>query len=200
LYELQGDATGEPIERVTDFVYSLEAVGPLGVGFGLRDAMQGNLISAHRFVSVNEIVFERIVVEGQYVLESPAIPLTDAQKRRLLLRSLRRSNRAGMSERYYLYRCCGTNNCTSNPLQLLDQSVDYSWRQRLGAILFRLPFRPRLYLRVRGMDADPKSRKLIRHEFADYINAPETQQRKRTHVRTKVKALRAARQQRKRDS
>lgn len=198
LHELHGDATGEPIERVSDFVYSLEAVGPLGVGFGFRDAMHGNLISAHRFVSTDEIVFERIVVEGQYVLESPPIPLNETQKKNLLVASLQRSHRAGMSERYYLYRCCGTNNCTSNPLQLLDESVDYTLRQRLGAILFRLPFNPRLYLRVRGMDTDPKSRKLMRHEFADYIKAPETQQRKRAHVRTKVRALRAARAERKR--
>jgi hypothetical protein len=198
LYELHSNPTGEPIERVRDFVYSLEAVGPLGVGFGFRDALWGNLISAHRFVSTDEIVFERIVVEGQYVTESPPIPLTDEQKAELLLGSLQRSHRAGMSERYYLYRCCGSNNCTSNPLQLLDKSVDYSLRQRLGSILFRLPLNPRLYLRVRGMDADPKVRKLLRHEFAEYINAPETQQRKRTHVRSKVKALRAARDQRKR--
>lgn len=193
LYPLHSDPQGAPLARVNDFIYSIEAVGPKGVNFGFLDGLQGSLISAHRFLSTEEMVFERIAVEGQYVLESPPLPLNAREKRSLLIASLERSHRAGMTEPYYLYRFCGTNNCTSSPLQLLDETVTYSWRQRLGAMLYRLPLHPRYYLRVRGMDADPAYRKLVRSEFADFISSPETQQRKRVYVKSKVRGLREAR-------
>ena len=166
------------------------------MNFGFRDAIRGNLISAHRFVSTEEMVFERIVVEGQYVLESAPIPLTDEQKQDLLRAAVHRSHQAGMNERYYMYRCCATNNCTSNPLRMLDDHVQYKWRQRWGSRLFRLPLHPRLYLRVRGMDADPSFRKKLRDEFADFIQDQSTQQRKREHVRQRIRQLRAARKKR----
>ena len=192
LYPLGSEASSTPSIRINDFVYSVEAVGPQGVTFNLRDGMSGTLVCAHRFLSTQEMVFERIVVEGQYVLESPALPLTDAEKRGLLTKSLMRSHDAAMTEPYYLYRCCGTNNCTSNPLQILDEVVGYSLLQRVGSALYRLPLSPRFYLRIRGLDSDPAVKKLMRTEFEDYIQAPETQSRKRAHVREQIRIRRAA--------
>jgi len=113
----------------------------------------------------------------------PAVPLSAENKRSLLVRALVRSHHAGMRERYYLLRLCGTNNCTSNPLTLVDHIVDYGWRGRLGSLLSRMPLNPRFYLRIRGLDADPSLRKLVRNEFTEYIEAPATRQRKRTYVR-----------------
>ena len=179
----------DPTYRIRDFVYSLEAVGPVGVSFNLRDGLAGNLVCAHRFLAIREMVFERLVVENQYVTESPPLPIDAAAKRELLVESLMRSHRAGMNDRYYLYRVCGTNNCTSNPFQILDNVVDYGFMQRIGSAAYRLPLSPRFYLRVRGLDADPTYRKLVRTEFVDYINDPVTRKRKRDHVRR----LRAAR-------
>ena len=187
----------EPAHRIDDFVYTIEAVGPAGVHFNLRDAMRGAFVAAHRFLSTREMVFERIVVENQYLAESPPLPLTDRQMHLLLVNSLARSHRASDHEAYYLYRCCGTNNCTSNPFRILDRIVDYSWRGRLGSWLYRLPINPRFYLRVRGLDSDPRHRKLVREEFADYIRDKQTQRRKREYVRAKVKQVRAARAARK---
>lgn len=195
LYPLESEPNGQPELQVNDIIYSVEAVGPPGVNFNMRDAINGSLISAHRFLSTEEMVFERIVCEGQYVLESPPLPLNDAQMRSLLTTALRRSHRVGMSEPYYLYRCGRTNNCTSNPFQMLDKSVPYTWRQWLGAMLFRLPVSPRLYLRVRGLDSDPHCRKQVRDEFALFIKDPATQQRKRAAVRARVRQQRAARAQ-----
>ncbi len=196
LYPLGGDPRGTPTHQVDDFVYSVEAVGPLGIGFSLRDGLQGNLISAHRFLSTREMVFERLVVENQYVTESPALPLEDSEKRVLLTQSLLRSHRAGMTEVYYLFRVCGTNNCTSNPFQILDNVVRYRLVQRIGSSFYRLPLNPRFYLRIRGMDSDPSVRKLVRNEFEVFIRDPETQQRKRDYVRGRTRALRAAREAR----
>ncbi len=128
-------------------------------------------------------MFERCVVEGQYVLESAPLPVSNAEKQKLLQAAMLRSHRAGMTETYYLYRCCGTNNCTTGPFEMVDRIANYTWRQRLGSWLYRLPLSPRLYLRARGLDADPSHRKILRDEFTDYIQEKATQQRKRDHVR-----------------
>jgi len=196
LFPLDCTDQSAPVHRLHDFIYSLEAVGPPGVSFNLRDALSGNLIGAHRFLSTQEMVFERIVVENQYVTETPPLPLQEQHKRALLEKALLRSHTAGMSEPYYLYRFLRTNNCTSNPFQMLDTVVDYQLAQRLGSLLYRFPISPRLYLRIRGLDSDPSVRKLVRQEFADYVGHPETQQRKREFVRAKTKAIRAARKTR----
>lgn len=191
--EVAEPEAAEPVCELHDFVYSTEAVGPMGVNFNLRDALFGNLVTAHRFCSTREMVFERIVVENQYVLQSPPLPLTDPEKRALLCDSLRRSNRARMHEVYFLLSVCGTNNCTSTPLQILDRVVEYDLLHRLGSFFYRLPLSPRRYLRIRGLDTDPSHRHLLRQEFADYIQDPATQQRKRTYVRERIRAVRAAR-------
>jgi hypothetical protein len=193
LYPLHTKAFSAPEHRIYDLVYSVEAIGPVGILFNLRDGLAGSLLSAHRFVSTQEIVFERIVVENQHVVESPPLPLSDDEKRSLLVESLLRSHRAGMTERYFLYRMCGTNNCTSNPFQIVDQVVNYRWPQRLGSSLYRLPLNPRFYLRVRGLDSDPSYRKLLREEFSDYIHDAATQKRKREYVSQQIRLRRAAR-------
>lgn len=196
LYPLEGGQSDKPAHQLNDFVYSVEVVGPPGIPFNLRDALAGNLLSAHRFMSTQEMVFERIVVENNYVMESPALPIDGSNKRDLLIESLLRSHRAGMTETYYLFRICGTNNCTSNPFQVLDKVIDYRLPQRIGSVLYRLPLNPRFYLRIRGLDADPSMRKLVRSEFHDYIVDPETQKRKREYVRRHIQLRRVARERR----
>ena len=156
LYPLESREFGTPHHVITDFVYSLEALGPVGWDFNLKAGLSGDLITAHRFMSVQDMVFERIVVENQYVSQTPPLPLDAAARRELLVRSIRRSHAAGMGEKYYLYRCCATNNCTSSPFKTLDSVVRYRWYQRLGAFFYRLPISPRFYLRIRGLDTDPE--------------------------------------------
>lgn len=180
------DFSVEPAHRIHDLIYSLEANGPLGWTFNMKDSLAGNLVSAHRFLSVEEMVFERIVVENMYVTESPPLPLDADTLDALLEASLQRSHSAGSQERYYLLRLWGTNNCTSNPFQIVDTVATYPWRNRLAANLYRLPFNPRLYLRLRGLDSDPSIFNLVRNEFKDFIEAEETRERKRRFVKSKA--------------
>ncbi len=167
LYPLRCEDFGDPAHVVSDLIYSVEAIGPPGVVFNLRDGLCGNLLSAHRFLTVQEMVFERLVVQNQVVMESPPLPLDENEKRELLVRSLIRGHRAGMTETYYIFRLCGTSNCTSNPLQVLDSVVRYDLRQRLGSLFYRLPLSPRFYLRIRGLDLNPSFRKFVQTEFAE---------------------------------
>jgi len=193
LYSLDCEKFGAPTHQVHDIIYSLEIVGPPDARFNLKDGLLGNLMSAHRFLSIREMVFERLVVESQYVTESPPLPLQENEKRLLLIESILRAHRAGMSERYYLYRICGTNNCTSSPFQIVDRVLKYGWLQRIGSALYRLPLHPRFYLRVRGLDSDPSYRKLVRSEFEAYIEDPKTKQRKRDYIRENIRRKRESR-------
>ena len=54
---------------------------------------------------------------------------------------------------------------------------------------------PRFYLRVRGLDSNPSQAVLLRDEFRDYIDDPETQKRKREVVRKRAKEARELRKQ-----
>lgn len=195
LYPLGGDLDQQPVIEIHDFIYSIEAAGPPGVLFNLWDAMAGNMLSAHRFLSTEEMVFERIAVESQYVFESAPLKLSADQRRELLVMGLERSNRAGDTEPYIMYRPCVTNNCVSNPLRMLDKVVKYRGFHRLGALLYRLPLNPRLYLRLRGLDGDPRHHKLLRDEFASFLQDPATQARKREYVRAGIKRRREGRTQ-----
>lgn len=196
LYPLQTGNTdsdptqGEPVHQLNDFVYSVEATGVPGIEFNFSNGLRGNLLCMHRFLSTQEMAFERIVVLGQYLWESPALPLSKADMRMVLMKSLERSDRAGLDEVYYLYRCCGTNNCTSNPFQIVDECVRYPFWQRLGALAYRLPLNPRLYLWMRGLDSDPGYSKLVRTDFESFIADPQTQQRKRNVVRKMIQQRR----------
>jgi len=194
LYPLESEISGDPDHLIDDFVYSVEILGPAGVSFNLRDGLAGNLLAAHRFLSTQEMVFERLVVENKYVTESPPLPLNARERQDLLIASLLRSHEAGLTEAYYLFRVCGTNNCTSGPFSILDNVLKYRWPQRWGAMLYRLPLNPRMYLRARGLDSNPSERKLVRCEFADYIDDPETQARKRDHVKRLAAMRRASRE------
>jgi hypothetical protein len=51
-----------------------------------------------------------------------------------------------------------------------------------------------MYLRARGLDSNPSERKLVRREFADYIDDPETHARKRDHVKRLAAMRRASRE------
>ena len=123
-------------------------------------------------------VFERVVVEGMYVTESSPLPITEREMRALLTTALIRSHQAGTTEPYYLYKFLRTNNCVSSAFKILDSVIKYRWFNKIGSMLYRLPLNPRFYLWVRGLDADPSFRKLMRNEFADYIQDDKTQLRK----------------------
>ena len=52
---------GEPAHRINDFVYTVEAVGPHGRRWNVADSLLGNLAVVHRFLSICDVAFERIL-------------------------------------------------------------------------------------------------------------------------------------------
>ena len=178
----------EPTHRLRDFVYSVEATGPRGRGFSFLNGLFGRLVCTHRFLSTEEMLYEKFVLHNYIVEESPPLPLTAEEKRTVLLKSIERSDQAAPDERYYLCVPFATNNCTSNPFRIVDQVLSYTIRQRMGAMFYRLPLNPRLYLRLRGLDADPAYRKFVHEEFESYLTASETLARRDEYFRLQSSA------------
>ena len=178
LFRTDSKAT-QPCHRMRDFVYSVEATGPPGIKFSLLNGLLGRLTCTHRFLSTSEMIFEKFVLQNYVVEESPPLPLTDAELRAVLVGSIERSVHSAPDERYYLCLPFATNNCTSNPFRIVDQVARYSFRQRLGSMLFRLPLHPRFYLWVRGLDVDPGHRKFVHTDYEPFVASEKTQARKR---------------------
>ncbi len=104
LYPPDAETTGEPAHRIVDFSYSVEAVGPYGRRWNLSDALLGNLAIVHRFLSTEDVAFERIVREKRKVLQSPPLPLEPAVLDTMLREAIRTSHAAGLSHPYFMFR------------------------------------------------------------------------------------------------
>jgi len=151
LYEL-GEKTN-PIRKLTEFVYSLEVVGPKGTEWSIMNGF-GAFVSAHRFVSVDEVVFERVVLGRYTVNQSPPILLAKEQLNEALDMIIRKSDHEKLNKKYYILTFwLGATNCTSEMFKMLDKLMtnNYSKRQKIGSKLFwRFPFALSRYLKVRG--------------------------------------------------
>ena len=154
VYERGADVErDEALFQLCDLVYSIEVVGPKGTSWNLLRSF-GDFVSAHRLVSLEEVVFERIVLCKYTVIQSPPLLLSAEDRNRGLELCLRRGHSAGLEELYYLVTLrLGAANCTSEAFRLLDSLISkrYSRWQRISSIvLWRLPFNLRRYLILRG--------------------------------------------------
>jgi len=181
LHPLPGDPTADSsVIELTDFVYSVEVAGPRGVSWSLRHAF-GDFVSAHRVLSTEEVVFERVVLGGYRVSQSPPLCLSHAEMQRGLELLLRRSDRVGMRQPYYLLTLrMGATNCTSAVFTALDEILAerYSWPQRVvSKLLWRLPINLRRYLRLRSAIDSGVSMPPLNVEFARLAASAELRDR-----------------------
>jgi hypothetical protein len=178
LYAADADMAEEPAHRISDFCYSVEAVGPHGRRWNVSDALLGNLAIVHRFISIYDVVFERIIYARMKVLQSPPLPLDPEICDTLLQAAVRRSSDIGLSMPYFMFRVpFSAANCTSEPLNLLDQVVRTpAWQH----FFHRLPIHPRGYLKLRGLWREGPAQTL-NEEMADWIASDEAKQRREIH-------------------
>lgn len=189
LYRPDSELAGEPVHQVADFSYSVEAVGPHGRRWNTLDAMLGNLALVHRFLSTEDVAFERILRERMTVLQSPPLPLDDPTLNTMLHEAIRESHTCGLTRPYFMMRLpFSATNCTSEPLRLLD-GVLRTPRQR--RFLRRLPIHPRGYLKLRGL-WQGEQLPTLNEQMADWIASDAAKQRREIHVRKKKQATRPA--------
>lgn len=183
LYPPEEEPTAEPAHRITDFSYSVEAVGPYGRRWNLRDALLGNLAIVHRFLSTEDVAFERIMRERMTVLESPPLPVEAELLNKMLHQAIRESHTAGLSRPYFMFRLpFSATNCTSEPLKLLDGVLHTPRRRRF---LYRLPIYPRGYLKLRGLWPSGQQPPTLNEQMADWLASDEAKARREIHVNKK---------------
>ena len=165
----------EPIATLHDIVYSVEVASPHGVSWDLAYAF-GDLVCAHRLLSTEEVLFERVVLGGYRVRQSAELRLTPDERNRALESVLRRSHAAGMHQPYYLIdRHLRATNCTSSILDVLDEilACRYTPMQRLiSRMLWRLPLHPRRYLRLRSALPSAAAMPALNEELAALAASP----------------------------
>jgi hypothetical protein len=171
LYKIGQYTDEKPLHKIDDFVYSIEVTGPLGKSWSLKDAF-GAFVSAHRFVSTSEVVFERVTLGNYEMNQSPPLKFSDSQLEVILEHIVHRAHKAAdMSERYYLINLFfGATNCTSEMFKMLDRikKDEYTIPQKLLAkCMWRLPFALKLYLKVRGVVDYSMPRQTLNKEFSE---------------------------------
>ena len=184
LHPSNEEPTGEPAHRVVDFSYSVEAVGPHGRRWNVSDALLGSLAVVHRFLSTEEVTFERIMRERMKVVQSPPLPLEPDVRNKVLHEAIRASHNAGICRPYFMIRLPFTaTNCTSEPFKLLDHVlVTPGWQRRF----YRLPVHPRGYLKLRGLWQDGKAVATLNDEMADWVASDEAKERRQTYLISKT--------------
>jgi hypothetical protein len=137
--------------ELLDFVYSVEVVAPKAVQWNFADAVLGNFVNGHRFVSLDNVAEEKIRKYGYDVEQIEVGPLTEGQKQDLLVKMVAQAGAAGLNDSYFLIKPDGSaRNCTSEFFRLLDSVVpsqENSWSRFLN----RLPLDMERYLKVRGL-------------------------------------------------
>jgi hypothetical protein len=179
LFPAGAEPIGEPAHRIVDFSYSVEAVGPRGRKWNLLDAILGNLAVVHRFLSTEEVAFERIVRARMTVKQSPPLPLEAKLLNRMLHEALQQSHAAGLDHPYFMFRLpCSATNCTSEPLKMLDRVIKTPlWRSRF----YRFPVYPSGYLKLRGLWQDGPTTPTLNEQMADWIGGDEVRRRRQAY-------------------
>lgn len=146
-----GSGAGAAQAEMLDFVYSVEVVAPEGIEWNVADAVLGNFVNSHRFVSLANVAQEKIQKYGYVVEQMEVGPLSESQKQDLLVKMVQQSEKAGLNDSYFLIKADGTaRNCTSEFFRLLDSVVvshENSWTKFFG----RLPLDMERYLKARGL-------------------------------------------------
>jgi hypothetical protein len=183
LYANAAEPRGPAAHTLADFCYSVEAVGPHRRRWNLSDALLGNLAVVHRFLSIEEVAFERIVRERMTVLQSPPLPLEAALLDAILHEAIRESHTTALTRPYFMYRLpFSATNCTSEPLKLLDGVLRTSRGRRA---LYRFPIHPRGYLKLRGLWQDGAPTPTLNEQMADWLAGEQAKERRQLHLAKK---------------
>lgn len=113
------NSTTEPV-RLSDLVYSVEAVTVPGEKYDVVAGLFDNFALAYRLVSLADRA-EQMIGQKQHRVEQLKLSLTPEQNQRLLQNAIERGNRAGMNRMYNTIE----PNCTTEVFYPLDAAINY---------------------------------------------------------------------------
>jgi hypothetical protein len=171
---------GDPVEYITDIVYSVEVVGPKGKKWSIKNSF-GDLACAHRILSTEEMFFERVYLCNYIVEQTPQLPLTEQDLQHALHLIMHNSNAAGLDTPYYILTpFLRASNCTSEAFRILDTILwkRYTLKQKIIAkSLWRLPVKLELYLQLRGLHFNTDDFISINEEMKELLDRSDLKER-----------------------
>jgi len=178
------DEKGEDdaLHELHDIIYSVEVVGPKGEKWSVKNCF-GSLACAHRFLSTEEMFFERVLI-GRYLIDqTPPLPFSPKEKKRALRICIQKSHSAGMNTPYYLVTpFFGASNCTSEAFHVLDSTMwpRYNLKQKcIAKTLWRFPISLEKYLSLRGIDLGEIGGVPFHEEYQHYHEREDLKERLR---------------------
>jgi hypothetical protein len=149
------DADPKYSKRITDLVFSVEALGPRGVAYKADFGFKEEYAQAYRLETLSSRARTMIEVIGAPVWQY-RVDLNLDQRMRVLNNMLRLSHQWAHENRYHTTRI----NCIQQVFQVIDASVTYdgwhSFRKWVGDVTLFIPPRAPAHLKRRGLASPNK--------------------------------------------
>jgi hypothetical protein len=123
----QSTAGPTSVERVTDLVMSVEALGQPGYQYDIFKGMDDQFGAIYRLTSLEE-KYDHMVRKQNHRVEQWKLNMTPAEIRTVLENYVAKSEERGMNSMYHTIKL----NCTNEIMAAIDDGMDYSLREKFG--------------------------------------------------------------------
>ena len=144
LFSADGSVPRDP--KITDVVYSVEAMPVYGDKYDLYNGTQDHFGLGLRIMSIQEAYSKSIYANDQHVGQI-LLSVVEKAEQVLLKEAFVRSDELGMDQMYNTI----IRSCCTESFRLLDRSSARTWLRMPGYGLVVLPMLPRTYLYMRGL-------------------------------------------------
>lgn len=123
----QSKAEPTTVDRVTDLVLSVEALGQPGFKYDLFKGMDDQFGAVYRITSLEE-KFDHMVRKQNHRVEQWKLNASQSELRAILENYVARSEQRGLNTMYHTIKL----NCTNEIMAAIDEGMDYSLREKFG--------------------------------------------------------------------
>ena len=126
---LISQSTAEPtiVDRVTDLVMSVEALGQPGYQYDIFKGMDDQFGAVYRLTSLEE-KYDHMVRKQNHRVEQWKLDMKPEEMRTALVKYVAKSQERGMNFMYHTIKL----NCTNEIVAAIDDGMDYSLREKFG--------------------------------------------------------------------
>ena len=123
----QSKAGPTKVERVTDLVMSVEAIGQPGYQYDIIKGMDDQFGAVYRLTSLEE-KYDHMVRKQDHRVEQWKLNVSQEELRTILEKYVAKSEERSMNFMYHTIKL----NCTNEIVAAIDDGMDYSMRERFG--------------------------------------------------------------------
>jgi len=123
----QSKAGPTRVERVTDLVMSVEAIGQPGYQYDIFKGMDNQFGAVYRLTSLEE-KYDHMVRKQNHRVEQWKLNVTHEELRTILVKYVAKSEERAMNFMYHTLSL----NCTNEIIAALDDGMNYSLREKFG--------------------------------------------------------------------